>query len=182
MSCIAILLAGFAAFNDNFGLENESFPLGVLSLLVTILVGWQIYQSLYQKETVRSLIEAEMRKARKEIIFHKNNTMFVALGQLGLALYNAEDYGGAVQAYFNALSNWEDEMGKEETSKEGYDLIIRHLKEINTLIEEMGGCVTNSSLKSSVGFLQIATRIGDKDIIALALKFYKQEQSNETEE
>lgn len=173
MSCIAMLLAGFAVFNDSFDLGSESFPLGVLSLLVTVLVGWQIYQSLYQKETVRSLIEVEMCKARREIIFHKNNAVFVALGQLGLALYNAGDYGGAVQAYFNALSNWEDEMGKETASKEGYDVIIKHLKELNLKIEKTGGSVSNSNLKSSIGFLQIATRIGDKDIIALALKFYK---------
>ena len=77
VSFVSIAFSAFAAFGKDWDIDNPSFPLGVLTLLVTILIGWQIVQYMYQKETVRTIIETEMKKARKETLFHKNNTLFI---------------------------------------------------------------------------------------------------------
>jgi len=126
VSFVSIAFSAFAAFGKDWDIDNPSFPLGVLTLLVTILIGWQIVQYMFQKETVRTIIETEMKKIRGESMFYMNNALFIALGQLGLALFNDGNYEGALQAYFNALAKWENVMSVDESSKERYDIIVSH--------------------------------------------------------
>ena len=56
---VALSLSGFAAFSKYLNLESASFPLGVMTLLVTTLVGFQIYNALG--------IQNEMREIRDEL-------------------------------------------------------------------------------------------------------------------
>lgn len=56
---ISVLLSGFAAFSMCFSIESASFPLGVMTLLVTTLIGFQIYNALG--------IQKEMREIRDEL-------------------------------------------------------------------------------------------------------------------
>ena len=176
-SIVSILLAAFAAFGKDWDLANPSFPLGVLTLLVTVLIGWQIIQFMFQKDTVSKIIETEMKRARKETLFHKNNTLFITLGQLGLSLFNAGDYAGALQAYFNALANWENEMLTDESSKEGYKIIVSHLKLIEDFLDKSDGAVEVDNTGSIYAFLETAVRIGDKDLINLAKRFVKKSEN-----
>lgn len=181
VSFVSIAFSAFAAFGKDWDIDNPSFPLGVLTLLVTILIGWQIVQYMYQKETVRTIIETEMKKARKETLFHKNNTLFITLGQLGLALYNVGDIPGALQAYFNALANWENEMFADESSKEGYKIIVSHLKTIEDLLDKSYGNVVVDNISSIYAFLETSVRIGDQDLINLAKRFVKKSENQKSE-
>lgn len=181
ISFISITFSAFAAFGKDWDIDNPSFPLGVLTLLVTVLIGWQIVQYMYQKETVGTIIETEMKRARKETLFHKNNTLFITLGQLGLSLFNVGDYEGALQAYFNALVNWDNEMLADESSKEGYKTIVSHLKAIEKFLDKADGTVEVENRTSIYAFLETAVKIGDQDLINLAKRFVKKSENKESE-
>lgn len=53
LSILAILMAGFSAFGRLFDINHVSFPLGVLTLLVTILIAWQIFTALGIKKEIK---------------------------------------------------------------------------------------------------------------------------------
>ena len=67
---VSLLLSGFAAFSMHFDVDSASFPLGVLTLLVTTLVGFQIYNALdIQKEMhdIKDKLESEYKKINKRM-------------------------------------------------------------------------------------------------------------------
>lgn len=67
---LSVLLSGFAAFSMHFDVESASFPLGVMTLLVTTLVGFQIYNSLdIQKEMhdIKGKLESEYNKINERM-------------------------------------------------------------------------------------------------------------------
>lgn len=69
-SIVSLLLSGFAAFSMCFDIDSASFPLGVLTLLVTTLVGFQIYNALgIQKEMhdIKDKLESEHNKINKRM-------------------------------------------------------------------------------------------------------------------
>ena len=67
---IAVMLSGIASFSVHVNFEGASFALGVLTLLVTTLVGFQIYNSLdIQKEMhdIKDKLESEYHKINKRM-------------------------------------------------------------------------------------------------------------------
>lgn len=72
ISIIAVLIAGFSAFSCIFDINSVSFPLGVLSLLVALLIGWQIHNYIFQRQEVQGILEKEMNNLREELSFHKD--------------------------------------------------------------------------------------------------------------
>ena len=74
ISAIAIFIAGVAAFSLDMNLENASFTLGTLSLLVALLVGWQIYNKIAFDAKVQKAID-------KQVSLGANTALFVALAQ-----------------------------------------------------------------------------------------------------
>lgn len=68
---IALLLSGFIAFSMYFDIEGASFPLGIMTLLVTLLIGFQIYNALGIKDEMdkfkqRSTEEFDNMKKRMD--------------------------------------------------------------------------------------------------------------------
>ena len=100
---ISLLLSGLSAFSQQVNLENASFPLGVMSLLVTILIGFQIYNALG--------IQKEMQELNKRIdkFEEKSNKKIEALkserGILKLSHSHIELNRKADKAYFTVSSN-----------------------------------------------------------------------------
>ena len=78
VGAISVLLSGFAAFSMRLDLESASFPLGVMTLLVTLLIGFQIYNALGIKEEMdkfkqRSAEEFEKMNIRMDIYEKKSD-------------------------------------------------------------------------------------------------------------
>lgn len=90
---VSVLLSGFAAFSKCFNLDSASFPLGVLTLLVTVLIGWNIY----------SLIDFNQRKAEIDEISKKlgvaideaSQAASAAYWGMGYMFYESKQYAGA---------------------------------------------------------------------------------------
>ena len=116
ISAIAIFIAGVAAFSLDMNLENASFTLGTLSLLVALLVGWQIYNKIAFDAKVQKAID-------KQVSLGANTALFVALAQQGKSAYNRDDKADAIQSLLNALCVWEKEM-KSPLAEEAYDYCI----------------------------------------------------------
>ncbi len=57
LSMVAVVLSCVSAFSNEFNITNPSFPLGVLSLLVTVLIGWQIFTALGIKKEIKDATE-----------------------------------------------------------------------------------------------------------------------------
>ena len=84
LSLLAIIIAGTTAFSFSIDLENSSFTLGTLTLLVTLLVGWQIYNKIEFDNRIRKAIDEQVEKG-------SNMVLFVALAQQGNIAYNRDD-------------------------------------------------------------------------------------------
>ena len=119
ISIIAIFIAGVAAFSLEINLENSSFVLGTLTLLVTLLVGWQIYSKIELDHRIRKAIDKQVEKG-------SNMALFVALAQQGKSAYNREDKADAIQSLLNALCVWDEAMDTP-LAKEAYDYCIAKL-------------------------------------------------------
>jgi len=119
ISIIAIFVAGVAAFSLEFNLENSSFALGTLTMLVTLLVGWQIYSKIDFDNKIRKAIDKQVEKG-------SNMALFVALAQQGKSAYNREDKADAIQSLLNALCIWDGTMDSP-LAKEAYGYCINKL-------------------------------------------------------
>lgn len=56
-SILAVIIVGTTAFSLEFKFENSSFTLGTLTLLVTLLIGWQIYNKIELDDRVRKELD-----------------------------------------------------------------------------------------------------------------------------
>jgi hypothetical protein len=152
LSSLAIIIAGIAAFSLELNLENASFTLGTLSLLVTLLVGWQIYNKIAFDAKVQKAID-------KQVSLGANTALFVALAQQGKSAYNRDDKADAIQSLLNALCVWQKEM-KSPLAKEAYDYCIVKL---TMLSKEVGFGVENVEEKDA--YLKAALNTGNRTII-----------------
>lgn len=64
-SIIAILVAIFRS--AEFGIDYQSLLIGVLSILVTVLIGWQIYDHVMFKKKIDELIKKQIYEEREDI-------------------------------------------------------------------------------------------------------------------
>lgn len=101
---IWIVLAGHFP-RTNLDFDYLGLLVGILALLVTILIGWDIYKAISIEKTIREKTDAA-----------ECGATCIALTQLGLALYRIENYNAAITALVNALSTW-----KPQTSSIGDD-------------------------------------------------------------
>lgn len=154
ISVIAIFIAGLAAFSLEFDFQSTSFTLGALTLLVTLLVTWQIYNKIE--------IDAKIQKAiDKQISIGTNTALFVSLAQLGMLAYNRNDKAEAIQSLLNALCVWEKEM-KSPLAKEAYNYCITKLP---ILFKNITFEVENREAKTT--FLKAVLKTDNKELIDL---------------
>lgn len=90
ISILAIIIAGCAAFTLPFESDNASFVLGTLTLLVTLLVGWQIYSAIDVKSQISKAakVTEELERVKKKIEIESKSAIFVSLAQLGRSAFN----------------------------------------------------------------------------------------------
>ena len=155
LSVIAIILACTAAFSLEFNLENSSFTLGTLTLLVTLLIGWQIYSKIEIDDRVRNMIDEQVRLGA-------DTALFVALAQLGRSAFNKEDKAETIQSLFNALCIWDKRM-TSPLAKEAYDYCVTTLstldKGISFVVEDVG---------EKDAYVKAAIKTGNRELIDFA--------------
>lgn len=93
---VSLLLSGFAAFSMHFDVDSASFPLGVMTLLVTTLVGFQIYSTIDTKEQIKKIKSDFEQKSRENE--RSTNDVKAMLFSVCADLLKKE-YNNSVQAY-----------------------------------------------------------------------------------
>lgn len=119
LSFLAIVIASITAFSVGFNVTDNNFILGTLSLLVTILIGWQIYSKITVEERVKKIIN-------EQIDLGANTALFVALAQSGMTSFNKGDVTEAIQSLLNALCIWEKGMNSN-LANETFDYCVKTL-------------------------------------------------------
>ena len=87
--------------------------------MVTLLIGWQIYNKIELEDRVRKELDKYVQDGT-------NTALFVALAQLGRSSFNKGDKADAIQSLLNALCVWEDNMDSP-LAKEAYEYCISRL-------------------------------------------------------
>lgn len=149
---MAIIIAGTTAFSFSIDLENSSFTLGTLTLLVTLLVGWQIYNKIEFDNRIRKAIDEQVEKG-------SNMALFVALAQQGNIAYNRDDKANAIQSMLNALCIWNDSMNTP-LAKEAYNNCV------NKLIAMSKGIVFEvEEADERDAYIKAALKTGEQELI-----------------
>lgn len=157
LSLVAVVLSCFAAFGKKWDIDNPSFPLGVLSLLVTILIGWQIFTALGIKKEIKdatermreenqvlnSRLDAFEKAANKKIDKLKSEQGILKLSHSSIEL-NKE----CGRAYFtiDSNTNWNIFVNNTAKSESVRDLIVYPLNGSGnaTITVEYGAVVTQN--------------------------------------
>lgn len=157
ISLVAVILSCFAAFGKDWEVDNPSFPLGVLSLLVTVLIGWQIFTALGIKKEIKdatermreenqvlnSRLDAFEKAANKKIDKLKSEQGILKLSHSSIEL-NKE----CGRAYFtiDSNTNWNIFVNNTAKSESVRDLIVYPLNGSGnaTITVEYGAVVTQN--------------------------------------
>lgn len=121
LSIIAIVIV-FTKHYPRINLDFDYLGLivGILALLVTVLIGWDIYKAV----NIDKYIKKQIENAETEAIC-------LTLSQLGLSLYRTNNYMAALTALVNALSAWKPYSGEmgDKAASHAQDILCKVLKE-----------------------------------------------------
>ncbi len=170
ISIIGILIVIVNANSSSFDMDVYSVMISILSFIVMLLLGFHIVNYLTFERRVRRDLKKEIECS---MISARNASVFASLGQLGVALFNRGDYGGALQAFMNALCVWDKSLD-DDLSIEAYDAIIRSIKFIITILERQGVDVAfDEDVIQS--FRKAALKTQDNEIIEFVMGFKNKE-------
>lgn len=77
ISLIAVFLC-LTSFSSNYDIESSDWILGTFSTIITILIGWQVVQYMYQKSTIRIIIDKELRICEEKTDHLLNKQLFLS--------------------------------------------------------------------------------------------------------
>lgn len=173
ISILSIIIAGCAAFTLPFDCDKASFVLGTLTMLVALLVGWQIYSTIDVKSQISKATKAseELEQLKKKIEIESKSAIFVSLAQLGRSAFNKVDLNNnndtkektdAIQSLLNALCLWEREM-ETPLAKEAYQYCITKLP---LLIRNTGFSLESAEEKDA--YVTATMKTGLRELIDFA--------------
>lgn len=125
LSSIAIIISILSIsvsviFGSSANRDTASILVGTLTILVTVLLGWNIYTTINIQNIIR-------REINKGIDNAKRSAMFVSIAQMGISNLNSNNTANAFQLLFNALSVWDADLDTE-LEKETFDYCVETLK------------------------------------------------------
>ncbi|WP_221660848.1 hypothetical protein [Bacteroides xylanisolvens] len=83
LSIAAICFSGFRMEPVTFGIDRYNFSIDVLSLLVTLLIGWQVINVISFEKRIKKIISNEIEKVENQIENRQANAeggIFLATG------------------------------------------------------------------------------------------------------
>lgn len=171
IACISnlIILAFLFPRSQELEFDYAGIIVSILSILVTILVGWQIYTVLkIEKDVEKEFVQlyrqlSDEIKNKTECI--KNSTLLVSLSQLGKTLYNNNNKQEAISTFFNALYFWNEDM-TSDLEVESYNFSIQKLEEISM---EHFSILVESEEEKEV-YVKVAAKLNRPAISKLVLR------------
>ena len=157
--CIVSLLFSVVAVcaavwrTPELSFDYQGVIVGVLSLLVTFLIGWNIYTTIG--------IENKISKFKYAVPI----SLCTSLAQLGRALYNNDDYANALMSLLNALAVYQKGSGNE-LMEESYSYSITTIKAI-----KKKGITIECPRDDYIAFLDAALKTKDNEVISYVKDF-----------
>ena len=137
-------------------ISNFNVIITVLSVLVTALIGWQIFDAINLKREVRHLTKKIVERASSDIAS-------ISLAQQGMSYHNNKDFASSAQLFFNSISVRQKDV-IDKISDEAYSYATSKLVEYN----KKGITITADDYDEKLSYQNAARFTGDKDIIELA--------------
>ena len=166
ISSASLLLAALAVYRSYHTVEAVTFDYlgafaGVLSLLVTALVAYEVYRAFSFDESVRNAVDKRLSEA-------EHSATCLSLAQLGDSLFNDDKYSDAARILFNALIISE-KSPMSELGDEARENSIKILEKISDRLPlETTTIKFESDWKHINKMKSIAYRTGSEKIIRLA--------------
>lgn len=145
---------------SNLSFDYLGFLVGILSVLTTVLIGWDIYKHF------------SMEKVASDLKHAAPAAVCMSLAQLGMVLYNKGDYESAIQILLNAIAlhyeNYEINMDKEPIKYS-----IAKLKEIQKELQK-DNKQFSCSKNDFAAFYLAAKNTENEDLIKFVESFHIQ--------
>lgn len=161
--------------------DETTFLISVMSLIVTILIGmqiWNIFQFERKFESVEQKSKEEIEKAKQEIL--KSNkaalerSRFDAIGtvlmQLGWSFEDKKEYDDALRAYINALRALQRGDLHDPEMCENYKEVVNHLVIISKELPPEEWHFVNIDEKNV--FIDTVMKIPNREIMNQLLDFF----------
>ena len=175
--CIIISICS----RQSLSYDETAFLISVLSLLVTVLIGmqiWNIFQFEKKFESIEQKSLDEIHKAKQDIseaskvAMEKNgyDAIGTVLMQLGWSFEDKKEYDDAMRTYINALRALQrGELKKTETC-ENYNEVVNRLLIISKELSPDEWHFANIDEKNV--FIDTAMKIPNKEIMNQLLEFF----------
>lgn len=166
LSAIAVILGAIAVCRsyhteEAIALDYLGVFAGILSLLVTVIISFEVYKVFSFEKRVKRIVSKRLREA-------EHSATCLSLAQLGNTLFNNETYSDAIQILFNALivskKSRMSELGNE--AKENAIILLEKISDRLPL--DKTTVKFESNWKHINEMKSIAYQIGSEKIIRLA--------------
>lgn len=177
VSCFIIALCSHQCFS----FDETTLLISVLSLIVTLLIGmqiWNIFQFEKKFETVEQKSRDEIEKAKQDILetnkdaLAKNryDAIGIVLMQLGWSFEDKKEYGDAMRTYINALRALQRGDLKDPEVLVNYKDVVDRLVVISKELPPEEWHFVDIDEKNV--FIDTAMKIPNKDIMNTLLEFF----------
>lgn len=163
---------------ENLGFDYTGIIVGILSLLITMLVGWQILSNVLINKEIDNKISSQIneldRKSKKisdeisqDIKDCKNLSIGISLAQLGLSQYYNEDYSSSTRSILNSLVFLNKVENDDELKSDAYEHVCSIIEKLSVITTKC----TGFSKEDIELFRDAAIKTGNKTIILFVMKF-----------
>ena len=177
VSCLIISMC----FYQDLCFNEVTLLISVLSLIVTLLIGmqiWNIFQFEKKFESVEQKSRDEIEKAKQDILETNKVAMeknrYEAIGtvlmQLGWSFEDKKEYGDAMRTYINALRALQRGDLKEQEIFEDYKEVVERLVIISKELPPEEWHFVDIDEKNV--FIDAVMKIPNKDIMNTLLEFF----------
>lgn len=183
LSIIAVIISILslcAAFyrTPSLGIDYQGVIVGILSLLITILIGWQIYNVIYIDTKIKSslnrAIEEQSEIIDKRTESAKEEAVGTSLFNVGQAMFYNKFYDLALDNYIKAINAiYNSEMNNKEAHVEKcFEKIMLTIEKIK--VQSYRYTLNKNSLAS---YINLLLPIKDERIIDI-IGFIKEVKTN----
>ena len=152
--------------DNNWGIDYLGIIVGVLTILVTVLIGWNIYSGLNIEKKAADIVDdkvrhltKDMNKTAEEI---KHLTLSASLSQFGASFNNIENYSEAFRLLINSISLIQRIGNPNDNNRTLYNEVFVYAKDtIKEILKNVDSITLNSEEEYELYWSAIS---GIKDI------------------
>jgi hypothetical protein len=138
--------------NNELNMDWYGVLIGILSLLVTLLLGWQIYNAVTMESRLSKMTESVKKEFKKVIDCAEKETEIKILHTTSVAFTASKNYELALDFIIKAIASSSDleDAGLKEVSIVGLENVFLKMKSENASVE-----ISEDNFKDYSGYLML---------------------------